>query len=97
MIFFFFVWLLNWRGSRPGCVIELALTDCIPFFFFSILVRLPMRSTPRGIGRGTRGRRRGKDMSDGSGDGKKTFGLNINVLRSNHVPPPFSSAIHCVI
>lgn len=52
----------------------LGLTDCVLFFFFSILVRLRMKSTPRGIGRGRRGRRarrRSKGVSDGSGDGTR--------------------------
>lgn len=64
----FFFGLFNWRRSEPGCMIELGLTDCVLFFFFlfSILVRLRMRSTPKGIGRERRGRRRSKGVSDGS-------------------------------
>lgn len=59
-------------------MIGLGLTDCVPFFSLSTLARLRMRSTPRGIGRGRRGRRgrrRSKGVSDGSGDGTRTFGL----------------------
>lgn len=43
---------------------ERAGTDCVSFF----LVHLQMRFTPRGIGRGRRGRRWSKGVLDGSGD-----------------------------